>query len=75
MAYGDPFPAPTATADIRSSNVEQYKKAISYFMPNKDHQWRHGVGGNPTKSRAVNDLIVELKRQEVHGRGVRTRAV
>jgi hypothetical protein len=62
MCYGDPYPAGGVRALVRSSTVEQYKKCISHFMPNQEHQWRHGLGGNPTQSRVLNDLITELKR-------------
>jgi hypothetical protein len=57
-----------------SSLLEMAKKAISHFMPNKDQQWHNGVGGNPTRSPAVNQLISDLKKQEVRGCGIPPKA-
>jgi hypothetical protein len=50
LLYGNPAPPAGAHNPICSSMIEQYKKCISYFMPNQEHQWRHGLGGNPTWS-------------------------
>jgi hypothetical protein len=75
VAYGQPNPAAILPAKVRHTYIEMQKKAISFFMPAKDQQWRHGIGGNPTKSQAINALIAEMKRQEVRQRGVPSRAV
>lgn len=73
MAYGAPNPALILPPPrVRSTTIEQYKKCLSCFMPNRDQRWRHGIGGNPKKSRAVNELIADMKRQKVRGRGIAT---
>jgi len=47
-----------------------YKKALSYFMPNRLMHWNAQVGwGNPTKSSVVNDLIRATIALETAGRG------
>jgi hypothetical protein len=54
------------------STLEQYKKAISHYLPHKDMTWiigTTGVAGNPTRSRAINDVINELKQGKVRKRG------
>jgi hypothetical protein len=74
IAYGADNPENALTALQRSSTIAMWKKAILFFMPNKDQQWRNGVGGNPTRSPAVNQLIRDLKKQEVHGHGILPKA-
>ena len=59
----------------RSSSLQHWKKAISYFMPNKNMQWNEITGfGNPTRSQAVNNMINRVKRLEVRGQGVPSQA-
>ncbi len=75
-AYGKAEPAkddrPTKT---RSSTLAYAKKAISYFMPRRASSWDPITGiGNPTKSQTVNDVILGVKRYEVRGQGVNSRA-
>ena len=56
----------------RSNSVEYTKKAISYYLPNKNIKWTvlQGVGhGNPTQSTKVNELIAAIKLKETRGLG------
>ena len=69
IVFGDPDPGPDdRPTHGRSASLEQAKKAVSFFMPNKSMPWCDGRG-NPTRSAAVNDLIKEVKRFEVRGEG------
>ena len=55
----------------RSSSLEFWKKAISFFMPNRLIPWNStSREGNPTKSIEVNDLIKRVKKKEVRKQGV-----
>jgi hypothetical protein len=52
-----------------------YKKAISYFIPNKHHLYDVQSGrGNPTKSPQVNELIKDVQQYEVRAQGVPSQA-
>ena len=71
-AYGNP------DADIetdlptegRSSALEFYKKAISFFIPMRNATWNPMTSvGNPTRSVAVNELIKKVKQREVRKQG------
>jgi hypothetical protein len=67
LAYGAATTSPTdlLSAHCRSSNLEQAKKAISYFMPNKHMAW--GVRsncGNPYESVPVNDCVNTVAPRE-----------
>ena len=71
LAYGDPeYNIDNGDRPIyaRASSIEQNKKAISYYMPNRIPSQCNGQG-NPTKSAEVNDLIKEIKKFEVRGEG------
>jgi hypothetical protein len=55
----------------RSSSLEFWKKAISFYMPNRLVPWSTtNDEGNPTKSIDVNDLIRRVKKKEVRKQGV-----
>ena len=77
LAYGDEHPDliedfPTVG---RSSSLEYAKKAISYFMPNKNMVWNHQTEmGNPTRSSELNDLIKTVKKKEVRKQGKASQA-
>jgi len=75
-AYGTPTPGPNDhPTRCRSSLLEQAKKAISYFMPNKHMGWDvRSNSGNPTKSIPVNDIIKLVKKAEVRKQGRPSRA-
>ena len=51
-AYGVPNPGPEDNpSEGRSASLEYYKKALSYFMPDRIPTWNTGTNtGNPTKS-------------------------
>ena len=73
LAYNDPDydinePANHRPTYCRASNLENYKKALSYYMPNRTVSWCDGRG-NPTKSAPVNDIIKEVRKFEVRGEG------
>jgi hypothetical protein len=75
-AYGTPEPGVNDLPKLcRSSTLFYHKKAISYFMPRQNMQWDDFAHrGNPTKSTAVNKVIVGIKKHEVRGTGVPTSA-
>ena len=53
-----------------SSSLEYYKKALSYFMPNRLSTWNAIMhSGNPTRSVPVNNLIKAVKKKEVRRQG------
>jgi hypothetical protein len=70
-AYGTPDPAPGDNPTHgRCSSLEYYKKALSYFMPNRHNGWDEvTLRGNPTKSREVLDVIKAVKKKEVRRQG------
>lgn len=57
--YGDPDPHENANpTEGRSSSLEHYKKALSFYMPNRLTPWNVMTStGNPTRSIVVNELI------------------
>ena len=70
-AYGTPRPSSNDNPILcRSNTLEYAKKAVSYFMPNKNTQWCVSLGtGNPTKCTKVNTLIKAVKKKEVRKEG------
>ena len=71
--YGNPDPGidenPT---EGRSASLQYYKKALSFFMPNKLIPWNELATppfGNPTRSVPVNELIKRVKKKEVRKQG------
>jgi hypothetical protein len=70
-AYGSPDPpAGSNPTDGRESSLNYYKKALSYFMPNKHNGWDEvTLRGNPTKSREVLDLLKAVRKKEVRRQG------
>ena len=75
-AYGTPNPtADDRPTHCRSNTLEYWKKAISSFMPNRNHKWNEIARvGNPTKSQDVNDMIKKVKKFEVRGQGSPSKA-
>jgi hypothetical protein len=67
LAYATAQPSPTDfPTQCRSSNLNQAKKAISYFMPHRDSPWNvQAKFGNLTRSKVVNDVIQAVKKHEV----------
>ena len=74
--YGVPDPGDGDNPmEGRSSSLEYYKKAISYFMPNKLIAWDAQLErGNPTRSVEVNELIKLVKKKEVRKQGKQSAA-
>jgi hypothetical protein len=55
----------------RSNSLIYYKKAISFFHPDRLMEWSTGrEEGNPTRSIEVNNLIKRVKQKEVRKQGV-----
>jgi hypothetical protein len=69
--YGTPDPTPEDNpTEGRSSSLAFAKKALSYFMPNRLIHWNELANppfGNPTKSSAVNDLIIKNLKKKKYG--------
>jgi hypothetical protein len=60
---------------VRSSSVKVWKKAISFFMPNKLMPWNQlSQAGNPTRSTELNELIKYMLKKEVRKQGVPSQA-
>jgi hypothetical protein len=74
--FQDPNPGPEDNPTHgRSSSLMYYKKAISYFMPNRLMAWNElTMAGNPTRSVSVNDLIKAVKKKEVRKQGKASKA-
>ena len=59
----------------RHNSLMFYKKAISYFMPDRLLGWSvRSKEGNPTKSTAVNNLTNLIRKKEVRGQGKESQA-
>ena len=60
---------------VRSHTIKYWKKALSSFMPNRLMPWNEISGvGNPTRSRALNDLIKHVKKKEARAQGAPSQA-
>jgi len=66
-SYGTETPSPEDhPTHGRVHSLYAWKKALSYFMPNKNMEWNEIYrAGNPTKSVQVNEMIKIVKRFEV----------
>jgi hypothetical protein len=75
QAYGTPEPGPDANpTHARSSTLMFWKKAISFFMPNRLMPWNAISGqGNPTRSIEVNEMIKKVKKRRFENKGQRHR--
>ena len=71
-AFGLTDPPTDANPTLaRSSSLAFWKKAISFFMPNRLIVWTSGRNeGNPTRSIEVNNLIKRVRKKEVRKQGV-----
>ena len=69
--FDDPDPPLDANpTECRSSSLEFWKKALSFFMPDRLTAWVSGRNeGNPTRSIEVNSLIRRVKKKEVRKQG------
>ena len=73
--FGTTTPTLETRPLIRSNTLHFWKKALSYYMPNRNMQWNQITGhGNPTRSQGLNDLIKRVKRFEVRGHGAESKA-
>ena len=70
--FGTIIPAVDANPiSARSSSLQYWKKAISFFHPNRLMVWSDGrQEGNPTRSIEINNLIKRVKKKEVRKQGV-----
>jgi hypothetical protein len=70
--FGIPNPPVDANPiSARSSSLQYWKKAISFFHPNRLMEWSAGRNeGNPTRSIEINNLIKQVKKKEVRKQGV-----
>jgi hypothetical protein len=75
-AFGTPFPPPDANpTGCRSSTILFWKKAISFFIPNKHHPWDSlAERGNLTRLRETLDLVAYITKKEVRKQGVASQA-
>jgi hypothetical protein len=75
-AFDTPHPPPDANpTGCRSSSLQFWKKALSFYMPNKHHAWDSLLSrGNSTCSREILDLIKYVKKKEVRQQGVPSQA-
>jgi hypothetical protein len=71
LAYGTSTPGQKdMPTHCRGTNLEQYKKAISFYMPNKISAWDvRSASGNPTKSVPVNDVVNTIRKMECRKQG------
>jgi hypothetical protein len=71
-AFGVTDPALDANPTLARANLLEYwKKALSFFMPNRLIVWVLGRNeGNPTRSIEVNNLIKRVRKKEVRKQGV-----
>jgi hypothetical protein len=65
-AYGTPDPSPADNpTECRATTLEQGKKAISHYLPNRHLQWNQLTSsGNPTKSPEVNEVRQQGKASQ-----------
>jgi hypothetical protein len=71
LAYGTSTPGPNdMLTHCRSTNPDQYKKAISFYMPNKISAWDvRSASGNPTNLVPVNDVVNTVHKMECRKQG------
>jgi hypothetical protein len=71
-AFGVTDPALDANPTLATANsLEYWKKALSFFMPNRLIIWLSGRNeGSPTQSIEVNNLIKRVRKKEVRKQGV-----
>lgn len=74
LAFGTSSPAPDANpVSRRGSTLHFDKKAISFFMPNREKWSVSRAEGNPTQSQEVNALIKRVKKKEARKQGAATK--
>jgi hypothetical protein len=68
---------PTGDANPTSARANPLavdKKAVSFFMPNRDKWSATRMEGNPTQSMQVNSLIKRVRKKEARKQGVKSQA-
>jgi hypothetical protein len=71
--FGTTEPAGDANPiSARANSLAVDKKAISFFMPNRDVWSATRNEGNPTKSPQVNGVIKRVKKKEARKQGVKS---
>ena len=75
-AHGTPTPsAADRPIHARSNTLCCWKKALSFFFPNRNHQWNELTEtGNPAKSQILNDMTKKVKKFETRGQGAQSKA-
>jgi hypothetical protein len=72
-AYGAEFPSPDKNPiHSRHSAISFDKKAISFWMPNREKWSVTRTEGNPTQSKDVIDLLKAVKKKEVRKQGAKS---
>lgn len=73
--YGNMQPVNDTPIQVRNSTLEQIKKSISSFVVNNHIQWNEETNhGNPTRSPLVTVFMNSLKKLEVRGSAVTSKA-
>ena len=68
--YGNPDPGENENPTLWRSTILFWKKAISYFHPNKHIAWNNvSLSGNPTRSQHVSQFLKRLAQKEVRCQG------
>ena len=70
--YGTEDPSNDMVPTIRSTTLQYWKKAVSYFMETTSKWHDASKSGNATQSKRVNNLIKAVKRAETRGTGQAT---
>ena len=66
-AFGKMEIGPRDKTILRSSTIEMYKKAVSFFMPpDRKEVWNYKrQEGNPTRATKVSDLLRYIRQKEI----------
>lgn len=67
-------PGDANPVSARANTLAVDKKAISFFMPNRDKWSATRMEGNPTQSMQVNSLIKRVRKKEARKQGVKSQA-
>ena len=67
-------PGDANPTSARANTLAVDKKAISFFMPNRDKWSATRMEGNPTQSMQVNSLIKRVRKKEARKQSVKSQA-
>ena len=74
LTFGTEIPAADANPTARRGSTLAFdKKAISFFMPNREKWSVTRSEGNPTQSQEVNGLIKSVKKKEARKQGAESK--